>query len=185
MRMIYPRDSKYTLDDRRCTLGGAMNGISTAIDQTIGGTPLVRLNRLAAGLPGTVAIKLESRNPGGSVKDRIGLAMIDDAEDRGEIERGRSVIIEPTSGNTGIALALVGARARLPRHPDDAGVDVDRATQAARGRTEPNSCSHPRRTAWPARSTRRSALRRGRARVASPAVRQPFEPECPLPDHRP
>ena len=86
-----------------------MSGISTAIDQTIGDTPLVRLNRLGAGLPGTVAIKLESRNPGGSVKDRIGLAMIDDAEGRGEIERGRSVIVEPTSGNTGIALALLGA----------------------------------------------------------------------------
>ncbi len=86
-----------------------MSGVSTAIDQTIGDTPLVRLNKLGAGLPGTVAIKLESRNPGGSVKDRIGLAMVDDAEDRGVIERGRSVIIEPTSGNTGVALALIGA----------------------------------------------------------------------------
>jgi len=86
-----------------------MDGISTAIDQTIGDTPLVRLNAVGAGLPGIVAIKLESRNPGGSVKDRIGLAMIDDAEARGDIERGRTVIVEPTSGNTGIALALIGA----------------------------------------------------------------------------
>jgi cysteine synthase A len=77
--------------------------------ETIGGTPLVRLGRLDEGLPGHVYIKLESRNPGGSVKDRIGLAMIDDAERRGIIERGHSVIVEPTSGNTGIALALVGA----------------------------------------------------------------------------
>ncbi len=86
-----------------------MNGIVNAVDKTIGNTPLVRLNVLAEGLPAVVAVKLESRNPGGSVKDRIGLAMIDDAEARGEIERGRTVIVEPTSGNTGIALALVGA----------------------------------------------------------------------------
>jgi cysteine synthase A len=79
------------------------------IDKTIGGTPLVRLSRLDAGLPGRVYVKLESRNPGGSVKDRIGAAMIDDAEERGLITPGRSVIVEPTSGNTGIALALVGA----------------------------------------------------------------------------
>jgi len=77
--------------------------------ETIGSTPLVRLSKLDAGLPGRVYVKLESRNPGGSVKDRIGLAMIDDAEARGLIAPGRSVIVEPTSGNTGIALALVGA----------------------------------------------------------------------------
>lgn len=77
--------------------------------ETIGSTPLVRLSKLDAGLPGRVYVKLESRNPGGSVKDRIGLAMIDDAEARGFIAPGRSVIVEPTSGNTGIALALVGA----------------------------------------------------------------------------
>jgi cysteine synthase A len=76
---------------------------------TIGDTPLVRLDHIGAGLPGSVYIKLESRNPGGSVKDRIGRAMLDDAEERGLIERGVSVIVEPTSGNTGIALALVGA----------------------------------------------------------------------------
>jgi cysteine synthase len=86
-----------------------MSSIASAVDVTIGDTPLVHLNSLAAGLPGSVAIKLESRNPGGSVKDRIGKGMIDDAEQRGVITPGKTVIVEPTSGNTGIALALVGA----------------------------------------------------------------------------
>ena len=75
----------------------------------VGNTPLVALPRLGADLAGEVVAKLEYFNPGGSVKDRIGVAMIDAAERDGLIERGRSVIVEPTSGNTGIALALVCA----------------------------------------------------------------------------
>ena len=78
------------------------------ITQTIGRTPLIRLNRLAAGLPGIIALKAEFMNPLGSVKDRIGRAMIDAAEAAGDLKPG-GVIIEPTSGNTGIALAFIAA----------------------------------------------------------------------------
>jgi cysteine synthase A len=86
-----------------------MHTILSTVGDTIGNTPLVRLNRIARGLPAAVAVKLESRNPGGSVKDRIARGMLDDAEARGLIEPGRSVIVEPTSGNTGVALAMLGA----------------------------------------------------------------------------
>ena len=86
-----------------------MAHLLTAVDQTIGDTPLIKLNVIGADLPGTVAIKLESRNPGGSVKDRIALGMLDDAEKAGTIVRGESIIVEPTSGNTGIALGMLGA----------------------------------------------------------------------------
>jgi cysteine synthase A len=75
----------------------------------VGDTPMVALRRLGEGLPGEVCAKLEYFNPGGSVKDRIGVAMIDAAEEEGLIEPGNSVIVEPTSGNTGIALAMVCA----------------------------------------------------------------------------
>jgi cysteine synthase len=75
----------------------------------VGNTPLVSLPRLGADVGAEVVAKVEYFNPGGSVKDRIGVAMIDAAEREGLIERGRSVIVEPTSGNTGIALALVCA----------------------------------------------------------------------------
>jgi cysteine synthase A len=76
--------------------------------ELVGNTPLVRLARLARGLAGQVLVKMESMNPLGSVKDRIALAMIEDAERRGVLTPG-SVIVEPTSGNTGIGLAYVAA----------------------------------------------------------------------------
>jgi cysteine synthase A len=78
------------------------------IVETIGNTPLVRLNRIASGLPASIALKGEFKNPLGSVKDRIGRAMIDAAEASGKLQPGGE-IIEPTSGNTGIALAFIAA----------------------------------------------------------------------------
>jgi len=90
-------------------VGSAAVPIADSITDLIGRTPLVRLSRMADGLGATVVGKLESFNPAGSVKDRIGLAMIDAAEADGRLVPGRSVIVEPTSGNTGIALAFVCA----------------------------------------------------------------------------
>jgi len=85
-----------------------MAKIFSDITQTVGNTPLVRLNRIAQGLSATVLVKLESANPLSSVKDRIGVAMVEAAEKAGKLKPG-SVIVEPTSGNTGIALAFVAA----------------------------------------------------------------------------
>jgi len=83
--------------------------IATDVTSLIGNTPLVELGRIAADLPGRVIAKLEFFNPAHSVKDRIGVAMIDALERDGRLTRGRSTIVEPTSGNTGIALAMVAA----------------------------------------------------------------------------
>jgi cysteine synthase len=85
-----------------------MGKIYNNIVETVGRTPLVRLNRITAGLPATIALKCEFFNPLGSVKDRIGAAMIEDAEQKG-ILKPDTTIVEPTSGNTGIALAFVAA----------------------------------------------------------------------------
>ncbi|WP_447949461.1 cysteine synthase A [Microbacterium aurum] len=85
-----------------------MSGIHSDITSAFGNTPLVTLNRVSEDLPGTVIAKLEYFNPGSSVKDRIGIAIIDAAEASGELKPG-GTIVEGTSGNTGIALALVGA----------------------------------------------------------------------------
>ena len=86
------------------TAGGALS-----ISATVGNTPVVSLTRMLEGLDVEVFAKLEALNPGGSVKDRIGVAMIEAAEREGQIEPGRTTIVEATSGNTGIALAFVCA----------------------------------------------------------------------------
>src|SRR3984885_1945977 len=85
-----------------------MAHIFNNIVETVGHTPLVKLNKVTEGVPATILLKCEFFNPLGSVKDRIGMAMIEDAEKRG-ILKSNTVIIEPTSGNTGIALAFVAA----------------------------------------------------------------------------
>ncbi|MBU6409475.1 MAG: cysteine synthase A [Verrucomicrobia bacterium] len=85
-----------------------MGRIYNNIVETVGRTPLVRLNKVTAGLPATILIKCEFFNPLGSVKDRIGMSMIEEAERSGKLKK-ETVIVEPTSGNTGIALAFVAA----------------------------------------------------------------------------
>ena len=90
-----------------------MSGIHPDITSAFGNTPLVRLNRVSEGLPGTVLAKIEGRNPAFSVKCRIGTSMVKDAEAHGRLGPGKE-IVEPTSGNTGIALAFVCAARGIP-----------------------------------------------------------------------
>jgi len=103
----YPTQTPVAVEIHRqneITMGRIYNNIV----ETVGRTPLVKLNKVTAGLDATILLKCEFFNPLGSVKDRIGMAMIEDAEKRGTLKKD-TVIIEPTSGNTGIALAFVAA----------------------------------------------------------------------------
>lgn len=109
--------------------------------EVVGGTPLVRLPRLEAqeGLAARLALKLEYANPLGSVKDRIGLAMVEAAEREGLIEPGRSILVEPTSGNTGIALAFVAAAKGyrlIVVMPDGASIERRRMIRLLGGEVE-------------------------------------------------
>ncbi len=99
-QIINPQQNNSIADDPQ---------ILSDLSRAVGKTPLLRLNSLTKGLGATVLIKMESMNPLGSVKDRIAVAMLDDAEQQGLIEPGKTLLIEPTSGNTGIALAFVAA----------------------------------------------------------------------------
>ena len=110
--------------------------------ETVGHTPLVRLNKVADGLPVTLLAKVEALNPGGSVKDRIGLAMIEDAERRGRFAPG-GTIIEATAGNTGVGLGAGRRRQGLPLHlraarQDERGEDRPAAGLRRRGRDHPD-----------------------------------------------
>ncbi|MBI2199970.1 MAG: cysteine synthase A [Candidatus Rokubacteria bacterium] len=115
------------MGQRRQSSGGRPR-IAGSVLEVVGGTPLVRLNRLPRPDGATVLAKMESLNPGGSVKDRIAVAMVEDAERRGLLQPGATVV-EPTSGNTGIGLAMVcavrGYRLILTM-PDDMSVERQR-----------------------------------------------------------
>src|SRR5713101_984817 len=99
---------------------------------SIGRSPLVKLHRITEGGRATVLAKIEGRNPGYSVKDRIGASMVWDAEQRGALKPGKE-LIEPTSGNTGIALAFVAASRGYPHYPGHAGELLARAAQGGEG----------------------------------------------------
>ena len=158
--------------------------IADSVLDLIGNTPLVRLNRLPASGSATILAKMESQNPGGSVKDRIARSMIEDAERKGTLRPG-STLVEPTSGNTGIGLAMVAAvkgYRLILTMPEDMSLERRRLlarlgaelvlTPAIEGMTGAVFAAQELCRVEP------------RLRHAA-AVREPREPGRPSPDHRP
>ena len=160
--------------------------IASSVLDLIGGTPLVRLNHVTEGLTAQVVAKVEYVNPGGSVKDRIAVRIIDAAEASGELKPG-GTIVEPTSGNTGVGLALVAQQRGY--HcvfvvPDKVGEDK----RACSGPTAPRSWSRPTSVAPEDPRVVLQRLRPTRPEIPGAfkpePVRQPERPAQPLRDHR-
>jgi cysteine synthase A len=158
----------------------------------IGNTPHVRLNRLFAGSGHTVWMKLERQNPGYSIKDRIARAMVEDAEARGEIAPGRTLLVEPTSGNTGIGLAMVAAVKGYELvicMPESFSVERRRVMQAFGARLELTpreggmKAGHRARRAARGGAGGRGGRRRPAGGVAPDAVREREQPRGPPPHH--
>ena len=147
-----------------------MTGIHNDITSAFGNTPLVRLNRVAEGVDGTVLAKLEFYNPASSVKDRLGIAIVDAAEAAGELPPG-GTIVEATSGNTGIALAMVGAARgykvilAMPSSMSTACISTP-TTCCAASRGYAPAYSRPS-ASWPRRVAARSSRRPRSGRSAS------------------
>ena len=161
-----------------------MAQIAENITEVVGRTPLVRLNRLPEGTGATVLAKLEFYNPAASVKDRIGVAMIDAAEASGELKPG-GTIVEPTSGNTGIALALVGAARGYTVMLTMPEPRCDRASRrAAAFGAEVVLTARRRGNEGRGRARRRDRREHAR-RDPRPAVRERGQPRDPPRDHRP
>ena len=181
------RRSPWRAYSRFMTQPAATSEIKDSILDTVGDTPLVRLSRIGAGLAPQIVAKVESFNPGGSIKDRVAMRLIEAAERDGRLRPG-GTIIEPTSGNTGTGLAIAarlkGYRviAVMPDKMSSEKIDLLRAYGAE------VVVSPDRRGAGVAAvllPRRRSADARDPGRLPAQPVRQPGQPGDALPDHRP